>query len=121
MTATANPLRGEVDFEWLEKTYVLCLSAHEMVKIERLYDVSILEIGDWLSEQPVRLWKVQAMLWAALRRHHPEITADQALDLIMLDPANLPKIVRRLADAVAMSFPQPAATGAAENPRHASE
>jgi hypothetical protein len=114
----ANPLKGETDLRLDGVDYVICLTAHEIVQIERMHDIGIAEIGTWFQPQNLRLWRMQALLWASLRRHHKEITIDQALDL-MAKPANQQIVVQKLIEAVNMSFPAPS-EDTEENPPKAS-
>lgn len=111
----ANPELGETNLTLDGKTYTICLTAHEIVKIEQLYDVGISEIATWFSLKNVRLWRMQALLWAALQRHHAEITIDQAL-LMIANSANLKIALPKLIEAVNMSFP-PAVASDEENPQ----
>lgn len=111
----ANPEKGETDLKLDGKTFIICLTAHEIVKIEQLYDVGITEISTWFQSQNMRLWRMQALLWAALQRHHSEVTIDQALDMIATSE-NLKAVLPKLIEAINMSFP-PAVASDEENPQ----
>lgn len=114
----ANPHKGETDLTLDGTTYTICLTAHEIVKLEHLYDVGVIEIAGWLDPSNVRLWRVQALLWASLQRHHRDITIDQALDMIA-NSSNLKVAVNKLVEAIQISFP-PRDQDADENPQQAS-
>lgn len=112
----ANPELGETDLTLNDKTYTICLTAHEIVKIEQLYDVGVSDISTWFAPRNMRLWRAQALLWASMQRHHPEVTIDQALDLLTKPSSNLQVAMPKLLEAVNMSFPPPPA-GDEENPQ----
>lgn len=112
---TANPLKGETDLKAGEVTYTLALSINELVKLEQLLDVGIIEIADWFNDRTkIRVGNMRAILWAALQRHHSELTLEDAGDIIAA--AGLGVIVEKLGAAVQASFPE---AEAVENPPQA--
>lgn len=113
---TANPLKGETDLKIGDATYTVALGVNEIVKLEDITGAGIIEIAAWFNDpEKVRVGNMRAVLWAALQRHHPGLTLEQAGDLIGV--IGLQAGVEKLGAALQASFPE---AETAENPQTAS-
>jgi hypothetical protein len=77
-----NPHKGEVALTAGDKAYTLRLSINAMVDVETLLDKGINEIITSLDPETVRISTLRALLWGALREHHPQVSIFDAGDLI---------------------------------------
>lgn len=72
----ANAVLGEVDFPVGDEVYTLVLDFNALCEAEGI-------IGDLTGDGSLtRLSAVRAMMWAALLRHHPDLTLSDVGDLI---------------------------------------
>lgn len=81
----ANREKGEFDLEIKGKTYTFVLDIDAMIAMEDLFstpqtDVTFDELMRRLQRGSVKA--TRALIWAALRRHHKEISLADAGDLI---------------------------------------
>lgn len=95
-------LSGEVDFVVEGETYTLLLTSYEIDKAENLLGLGIVQISMALSD-PVKLraGHINAMIWAGLREHHPDIDLKAAARLVTkfgLKPA-LEVVLKAIQDA----------------------
>jgi hypothetical protein len=96
----ANPLRGEVDLVVGEKTYLLRLSINGVVEAETLLDKSVNEIIQSID----RMGTLRALLWAALREHHPSLSLFDAGDIIGI--AGAENVGFKVGEAIKAAFPE---------------
>jgi hypothetical protein len=81
----ANAQKGEVAFEIAGKSYTLVMDISAVCELEALFstpvrDATIQEIGRSVERGSVR--HIRGFLWAALRRHHKDLTLEKVSDLI---------------------------------------
>lgn len=81
----ANREKGEIDVTVEGRAYTLVLDTNAMVALETLFstpghEVTFDQVLARVNAGSVR--HIRAFVWAALRRHHAEITVDGAGDLI---------------------------------------
>lgn len=113
----ANPLRGEVALEADGKTYTLRLSVNEIVEIETELGMVLGEIIESVrNEATLRLGTVRAMLWGALREHHPEMSLRDAGDLVA--KVGLGVAIAKISETFEAGFPAPE-PGRSNPPRRA--
>lgn len=110
----ANKHRGEVAFDLEGKTYTLRLSTNALCELENVLGCGINEIGSKLANpETLRLSTVRAVIWAALRDHHREVTLADAG--VMVDALKLSGAVELIGKTLSAAFPD-AEEGATENP-----
>lgn len=80
-----NAVRGLVTHELDGKTYQLEFTIDALIQLEDALDCHSVEILQKLAAGAPRLVFVRAMIWGALRAHHPEITLLQAGELLRAD------------------------------------
>lgn len=97
----ANPLRGEVDLAFGDKTYTLRLSVNALCEAEALLGQTVNEIIASLD----RVTTLRALMWAGLVEHHPNVTIIEAGDLIGLMGADMAG--SKIGEALQAAFPQP--------------
>ncbi len=69
-----NPITGEVDFPVGEDTYRLRLSINELIEVEDITGLGIVQIANLFADpKTIKARDVRAVLWGALREHHPDI------------------------------------------------
>lgn len=81
----ANKQKGEVALEIAGTSYTLVMDISAICELEALFstpvrDATIDEIGKSVSRGSVR--HIRGFLWAALRRHHKDMTLDKVSGLI---------------------------------------
>jgi len=123
--ATANPEKGEFGVVIGGKSYILVSTFNGLIDLQNMFarDGAMPTLESILNRaQRGELEAVRAVFWSTLRRHHPEVTIEQAGDLIQ-EAGGAGAIDTLLAQAGAASAPDPrdiAATGGgAANPRKA--
>ena len=99
----ANALKGEVDFQIGEKTYVMVIDVNSQVEVETLMSTPMQKVA-WLEvyERAVKLHRMtefRAIFWGCLRRYHREITLEQAGDL-MEEAGGAEGFAKKFADLV---------------------
>lgn len=108
-----NPITGEVDFPVGGKTYRLRLSINEIIQVEDLLGLGIVQIANMFNDvRNLRASSVRAVLWAALREHHPEVDLLGAGDI--MGEARLQPTIDYVGRALQAAFPK--AEGETENP-----
>lgn len=70
----ANPVKGEVAFEVEGQTYKLVLDFNALCEVEEVLGAGGMDLA--------RPKAIRAIFWAALLRHHPDVTVQDAGDLI---------------------------------------
>lgn len=81
----ANRQKGEVALEIAGKSYTLVMDISAVCELEALFstpvrDATIAEIGRAVERGSVR--HIRGFLWAALRRHHKDMTLENVSTLI---------------------------------------
>lgn len=77
----ANALKGEVDFEFGDKTLVLCFSSNALVEVETVAGKDIIGVLREWQETPA-IAPLRALLWGALRKSAPAMSLLDAGDLL---------------------------------------
>lgn len=110
-----NPITGEVDFPVGEKTYRLRLSINEIIQVEDLLGIGIVQIANMFNDaENLRAGSVRAVLWGALREHHPEVNLLGAGDI--MGEARLQPTIDYVGRALQAAFPKPEADEETGNP-----
>lgn len=100
----ANPLKGEVDFSVEDQTYRLRLSINEIIQVEDLLDIGIIALaGMFSTPQALKAGTVRAVLWGALREHHPDVDLLEAGEI--MGRARLQPTIEHVAKALQAAFP----------------
>jgi hypothetical protein len=100
-----NPLRGEVALDVEGTTYVLCLDINAIIEVENLLDIGIADVANLFNDPArIRAGNVRAMLWAALQRHHPDVTLAWAGKIVGRIGMGL--AIEKLGEALSVAFPQ---------------
>ena len=71
----ANPHKGEVSFTVDGKAYKAVLNTNALCALEK-------ELGAKVHSLENSLTTTRAVLWAGLRKHHPEVTLEATADLM---------------------------------------
>lgn len=123
--ATANPEKGEFGVQIGGRPYVLVSTYNGLIALQNLFTVK----GDKPSVEAILtraqqgdLEAIRGVFWSTLLRHHPEITVDQAGDLIQ-EAGGPGAVDAMLVQSGAASAPDPrdlaAIGGAGPNPPRA--
>lgn len=99
-----NAVRGLVTAELGGKTWSLEFTIDSLCQLEDLLDKTSVDILREVAQGNARLRLTRALIWAALRRHHSEITVEAAGELLR-DPAG-PAFAAAVSDAFLMCWPQ---------------
>lgn len=116
----ANPQRGSVALQAGDRAYTLSLSVNAMCELEDAIGQPISQIAEQLNRaESVRLSTVRALVWAALRDHHPETTLAQAGEL--MSAVGVPAVMEKIGEAFQLAFPDggEGAPAGGKNPRRA--
>lgn len=101
----ANRIRGEVDFESERGRLTLKYDVNALCELEEELDIGIQEFGEMFAgKRKVRLKHVRAAFWAGLRHHRPEITVNEAGELIMEIGGMVPAL-ELIGKAFELAFP----------------
>lgn len=106
----ANPHRGEVALVAGDKTYTLALTINAVCELEDLLQKSVSEI----EQDRGSIRTLRAMLWAALREHHPMDLEDAGRLMQEAGASAAGEAVRK---AVSLAFPAPDSKADRKNPR----
>jgi len=99
----ANANRGEVSFRVDGKEYTLRYSTNALCELEDKLDLGIHEIAQRLAnKETLRLKMVRAVLWAGLRDHHPDLTIEEAGELV--SKAGMVDLLDKVGEAFTRSF-----------------
>lgn len=112
----ANPHKGEATLKAKDVEYVLRYSSNAIVELENALDRGFtdiaLEMTTWAKNpKAMRVGTMRAVLWAGLRERHPDITLEQAGDLL-LDGGGMFVIAQKVSEALTLAFPQAETKGA---------
>lgn len=111
----ANPQRGVVGLEAGGATYQLSFSVNAICELEAELDKPVAEIiASLQTPEQLRMASVRALVWAALRDHHEELTIKDAGRIAT--EAGIGAAVQKVGEAIRLAFPE--AKGKA-NPRKA--
>lgn len=100
-----NAVRGLVTAELGGKTWSLEYTIDALCQLEDLLDLSALDILASVARGNTRLGLTRALIWAALRVHHPEVTVAQAGEMIR--HADGKAFVAKVSDAFLQCWPTP--------------
>lgn len=93
----ANRERGEVELRAGDKTYVLRYTTNALVQLEDMLGKPVTKMGGDISMKEAR-----AMVWAGLLHAHPDLTPEQAGDI--MDAAGLSEAARAVGEALRLAF-----------------
>lgn len=116
-----NPQKGDVPFQAGGKQYVLCYSFGSLVLLEEKLGKGMMqivrEIESW-TKQPehMRLRTICDLLWIGLKRHQPEMTEQQAIDLLDDIDGGIGKVIDLIGESFQKAFSAPG-TKATNPPR----
>lgn len=96
-----------------DRSYTVRFSIKAMAALQDHYSLaSIDEVGAHLAQMKFGLGDITAILWAGLRSRHPEVTLDQAEDIV--DEAGLDGLQDLLGSAFGTALP-PSKPGAGKS------
>ena len=102
----ANPIKGEVDFPVGETTYRLRLSINQLIEVEELTGLGIVQLANAFNNaETLKAGSVRAVLWGALREHHPDVDLLQAGEIMA--EARLQPTIQYVGEALQAAFPKP--------------
>lgn len=102
---STNPHKGDVSFEVEGKTYTLRYNHRALVKMETALNKGLMQIMTEMSKpETLRLGTTAVLLWAGLQKHHPQITQDQAVDLLDEIEGGIPAIIILIDKAFCKAF-----------------
>jgi len=93
-----NPHKGEVEFTVGGKVYRAVLSSNAMCALEK-------ELGQKVHSLENSLTTTRAVLWAALRKHHSDVTLEATGDL--MDELGFFKAGELVREIFTLAFPVP--------------
>jgi hypothetical protein len=100
-----NPITGEVDFPVGDQTYRLRLSINQLIEVEDITGLGIVQIANLFADpDTIKARDVRAVLWGALREHHPEIDLVGAGEI--MTRARLQSTIDHVGKALQAAFPQ---------------
>lgn len=112
----ANRHRGEVDVEVPSGTWTLRFSTNAICELEDREDCGIGEIIARLDDPArMRMSLLRTLVWAGLRDKHPDLTVEQAGDIIT--DAGMSAMVGKLGEAFQLAFPDADGGGEARPPK----
>jgi len=118
---TTNPKRGDVSFEAGGKTYTLRYNHRALVKLETALGKGLMQvIAEMGKPDTMRLGTTVALLWAGLQQHHPEMTQDQAIDILDEIDGGVPTVIAVIDQAFGKAFESTLGTKGT-NPRQGKE
>lgn len=101
----ANRSKGEVSFEANGQSYTMRFSANALCELEDALDMGVTAVAIQMSSpENLRMRTVRAVLWAGLRDHHPNITQQEAGELVM--EITFPKALELIGKAFEIAFHQ---------------
>lgn len=103
----ANRVIGEASFDLGGKKYTLCFNNDALVQLEDQLDRGIVaitsEVQLWTKEpERIRLKWIRALLWAGLRKHHPNMSIEDAGELI--EQSDATTVLNAVGDAMQKAF-----------------
>ena len=109
----ANKERGEVTFQVESESYTLRLDLNALCEVEAVMSTPERTVTWQQALQMAErnsLSAMRAILWAALRPHHPQMSITD-VGLLIQRMGGIPGIARTLRDAVQASLPAPDGKG----------
>lgn len=101
----ANPNRGQVALTVGELELKLSFSVNALCELEDLLGQPVAKIAAGLKDpENVRLATVRALVWAALRDHHDEVTLKGAGTIA--SDAGVPAVMAAVGKAFSLAFPE---------------
>lgn len=111
----ANPYRGVVELQAGGETYRLSFSVNALCELEEQLDKPVAEIiASIQNPEQLRISSVRALIWAALRDHHDQLTIKDAGQITT--DAGFQVAVAKVGEAIRLAFPEAKGKG---NPRKA--
>jgi hypothetical protein len=109
-----NAVKGEVSFAQGGDTFTLVYDVDALCVAEEALDMAVEDILAQLNAKRRKMGVVRAVLWAGLRRHHPELTL-LGVGQTFFGPGGLGILgaIVYIADALNKAFPKPVADGEA--------
>lgn len=95
----ANPARGEVAFTVADTEYTLKYSTNAICELEERLDKGL----NTIVANMERLTTVRALMWAGLRAKHPDVSIQQAGELI--DKMGMAQATEIIGQALTTAFP----------------
>lgn len=105
----ANVEKGEFDLVLGDKTYTLTLKTAALMALQKHFSTAeqLADLDDVMRRvEAGSIEHVVAFLWACLRKYHPEISFDQATNLID-EAGGLDELHRHFADVSKSVVPDP--------------
>lgn len=106
----ANPHKGEVVLQREGGPLTLRFDVNALAELEDLLDASCAVIISRMASD-MRLNLLKALVWAACREHHPEVTLKEAGRIIQ--DVSVPAAEAAVTEAVRRAFPDPTEDGQA--------
>lgn len=101
----ANPHRGSVALQAGERSYTLSFSVNAICELEAELDKPVAEIIASIQDpKKLRLSSVRALVWAALRDHHDDVTIKLAGEIA--SDAGFEATVEKVGEAFRLAFPE---------------
>lgn len=108
----ANPHKGEARLEVGNVVYTLVFTVNTICTIEEKLGRGFLKIASELQDlENISYTVVRAMLWAALREKHKEISLEAA-GYMIIDGGGLGPVLEKVMEAFTAAFPTPEASDA---------
>jgi len=112
----SNPHKGDVPFSVGDKQYILRYSHRALVLLEEQTGKSLLniikEIDGWrTAPENMKLGTVCILLWAGLQKHQPQMTVDDATDLLDEIEGGVPYAIELLGTSLQRAFSAPGTKG----------
>lgn len=108
-----NKIRGQLSLEIGGQVYQAHLSVNSLCALETVLDSEVTEIiSNFLSSfqrQRISLRVVRAFLWAMLRDSKPELTLEDAGNLVQ--EATMTYVVAKIIEIIPITFPDPSGEG----------
>jgi hypothetical protein len=101
----SNPHRGSIALQAGDRAYTLSFSVNAICELEAELDKPVTEIIAGIQDpKQLRLSSVRALVWAALRDHHEDVTIKDA-GRITTD-AGIQAAVEKVGEAFRLAFPE---------------
>lgn len=95
-----NPMKGEAEVKLADgRTLRMAFDANAWCAIEEQLDKGTPEILEELQSGRARMKTQRAMMWGGLRKHHPEISVEEAGEILI-------EAAQQLSDAIEGGLPQ---------------
>lgn len=99
----ANPIRGEIPVVADGVSYTLRLGMNAIVEIESSLDIGIAQVTELFAGEGLKVGNMRLVLWAALREHHPDLTIEDAGEI--MGHIGLAETIAKLGAALEAAFP----------------